>query len=108
MFFPTDSVTTWLGRGVVWTLAFELLLVALSPFELALWSTHRGTRISRRVEAKRALLDHESEGHAGHARSAGGQAGASAASGEDPNGEPAGTRLPAQLQRPGHARQLAR
>ena len=40
MFFPTDSVTTWLGRGVVWTLAFELLLVALSPFELALWSTH--------------------------------------------------------------------
>jgi hypothetical protein len=60
MFFPTDSVTTWLGRGVVWTLAFELLLVALSPFELALWSTHRGERISRRVEAKRALLDHES------------------------------------------------
>jgi hypothetical protein len=60
MFFPTDSVTTWLGRGIVWTLAFELLLVALSPFELALWSTHRGERISRRVEAKRALLDHES------------------------------------------------
>ena len=60
MFFPTDSATTWLGRGVVWTLAFELLLVALSPFELALWSTDRGERISRRVEAKRALLDHDS------------------------------------------------
>jgi hypothetical protein len=50
----------WLVRGIVWTLAFELLLVALSPFELALWSTHRGVRISQRVEAKRALLDHHS------------------------------------------------
>jgi hypothetical protein len=60
MFFPTDSVTTWLCRGIVWTLVFELLLVALSPFELALWNTHRGERISQRVEAKRALLDHES------------------------------------------------
>jgi hypothetical protein len=60
MFFPTDSVTAWLGRGIVWTLSFELLLVALSPFELALWSTHRGERITRRVESKRHLLEHES------------------------------------------------
>jgi hypothetical protein len=60
LFFPTQSVTTWLGRGIVWTLAFELLLVALTPFELALWSTGRGERISRRFEAKRALLDHHS------------------------------------------------
>jgi hypothetical protein len=60
MFFHTDSATTWLGRGIVWTLCFELLLVAFSPFELALWSTGRGERISRRMEAKRALLDHES------------------------------------------------
>ncbi|HKN94094.1 MAG TPA: hypothetical protein VJU60_07175 [Thermoleophilaceae bacterium] len=60
MFFPTDSVTMWLGRGIVWTLSFELLLVALSPFELALWSTHRGERITQRVVAKRALLEHPS------------------------------------------------
>jgi len=60
MFFPTDSVTTWLCRGIVWTLSFELLLVAFSPFELALWGTHRGERISQRVEAKKALLDHHS------------------------------------------------
>lgn len=60
MFFPTDSVTTWLVRGIVWTLAFEVMLVAFSPFELALWSTGRGERISQRVEAKKALLDHES------------------------------------------------
>ena len=60
MFFPTDSVTMWLGRGIVWTLSFELLLVALSPFELALWGTHCGERITQRVEAKRALLEHPS------------------------------------------------
>jgi hypothetical protein len=60
MFFPTDSVTTWLCRGIVWTLSFELLLVAFSPFELALWATGRGERISQRVEAKKSLLDHES------------------------------------------------
>src|SRR5436305_2191376 len=59
MFFP-DSVTTWLCRGIAWTLCFELLLVAFSPFELALWSTHRGERISQRMEAKKALLDHDS------------------------------------------------
>jgi hypothetical protein len=70
MFFATDSVTMWLGRGIVWTLAFELLLVAFSPFELALWNTHRGERISQRVRAKRALLDHHS-----HRRAIGRRAG---------------------------------
>lgn len=60
LFFPTQSVTTWLGRGIIWTLVFELLLVTLTPFELALWSTHRGERLSQRFEAKRALLDHHS------------------------------------------------
>ncbi len=59
-FFPTDSVTTWLLRGIAWTLSFELLLVALSPLELALWSTGRGERLTRRVEAGRALLEHDS------------------------------------------------
>jgi len=45
MFFATDSVhDCGSGRGIVWTLAFELLLVAFSPFELALWNTHRGER----------------------------------------------------------------
>ena len=70
MFFATDSVTMWLGRGIVWTLAFEVLLVAFSPFELALWNTHRGERISQRVQAKRALLDHHS-----HRRAIGRRAG---------------------------------
>jgi hypothetical protein len=59
MFFPTDSVTTWLCRGVAWTLCFELLLLALSPFEEALWSTHHGERLSRRAQAASARLHHE-------------------------------------------------
>jgi hypothetical protein len=56
-FFPAQSATSWLGRGVVWTLVLELLLIALSPFELALWNTNCGARLSQRFEAKRALLD---------------------------------------------------
>jgi hypothetical protein len=59
-FFPTDTVTSWLGRGVVWTLSFELLLVALSPFELALWTTEPGSRITQRVAAARGILEHPS------------------------------------------------
>lgn len=60
MFFRTDSVTAWLVRGIAWTLMFELLLLALSPFEVALWSTARGERLIERVQAGRALLEHDS------------------------------------------------
>jgi hypothetical protein len=60
MFFHTDSVMMWLCRGVAWTLCFELLLLALSPFEAELWATHRGERLSRRAQAATARLHHES------------------------------------------------
>jgi hypothetical protein len=59
-FFPTDTVTSWLGRGVVWTLSFELLLIALSPFELALWTTEPGARLTQKVAAARGMLEHPS------------------------------------------------
>ena len=49
LFDDVDSVTSWLARGVAWTVCFELLLVALVPFERALWETARGERISSRV-----------------------------------------------------------
>ena len=39
LFDRVDSVTSWLARGVAWTVLFELLLVALLPFELAMWET---------------------------------------------------------------------
>jgi hypothetical protein len=43
-FFPADNATTWLVRGVVWTLSFELLLHALLPIERALWDSRAGER----------------------------------------------------------------
>ena len=47
LFDRVDTVTSWFVRGVAWTVCFELFLVALIPFERALWETTRGERISR-------------------------------------------------------------
>jgi hypothetical protein len=44
-FFPGESVSSWLIRGVVWTLAFELVTHAFTPLEGALWETARGSRL---------------------------------------------------------------
>jgi hypothetical protein len=44
-FFPVDNATTWLVRGVLWTLSFELLLHALVPVERALWDTRAGEKV---------------------------------------------------------------
>ena len=49
LFENVDTVTSWFVRGVAWTLCFELLLLALVPFERALWETTRGERIARSV-----------------------------------------------------------
>jgi hypothetical protein len=49
LFAEVDTVTSWFVRGVAWTVCFELLLVALIPFERALWETAHGERIARRV-----------------------------------------------------------
>jgi hypothetical protein len=49
LFEDVDTVTSWFIRGVAWTICFELLLLALLPFERALWATAHGERITRRV-----------------------------------------------------------
>jgi hypothetical protein len=49
LFENVDTVTSWFVRGVAWTVCFELLLVALIPFERALWETTHGERIARSV-----------------------------------------------------------
>jgi hypothetical protein len=49
LFEDVDTVTSWFVRGVAWTLIFEVLLLALVPFERALWETAHGERIARRV-----------------------------------------------------------
>jgi hypothetical protein len=51
VFDDIDSVGSWLVRGIAWTVAFELLLLSLEPFERALWETGRGESLSRRVGA---------------------------------------------------------
>jgi hypothetical protein len=49
LFDEVDTVTSWFVRGVAWTICFELLLLALMPFERALWETAHGERIARRM-----------------------------------------------------------
>jgi hypothetical protein len=49
LFQDVDTVTSWFVRGVAWTILFEVLLLALLPFERALWETAHGERITRRV-----------------------------------------------------------
>jgi hypothetical protein len=49
LFAEVDTVTSWFVRGVAWTLCFELVLVAVVPFERALWETAHGQRIARRM-----------------------------------------------------------
>jgi hypothetical protein len=44
-FFPAEDATTWLVRGVVWTLSFEVLMHALLPLERALWDSRAGSRV---------------------------------------------------------------
>jgi hypothetical protein len=56
LFDRVDTVTSWFVRGVAWTILFELILVALIPFERALWETARGERLSGRVGAATSRL----------------------------------------------------
>jgi hypothetical protein len=56
VFDDVDSVTSWLVRGAAWTVFLEVLLLALVPFERALWETARGERISSRVDATASRL----------------------------------------------------
>jgi hypothetical protein len=56
LFDHVDSVTSWFVRGVAWTVLFEVLLFALTPFERALWETPRGELVSTRVVEARSRL----------------------------------------------------
>jgi hypothetical protein len=56
LFDHVDTVTSWLARGVAWTVCFEVLVYALMPFERALWETSRGERRAGRVDAAQSRL----------------------------------------------------
>jgi hypothetical protein len=62
LFEHVDTVTSWLVRGVVWTVLLEVLLLALAPVERALWETGRGERLAGRFGAAHSRL------HSGTAR----------------------------------------
>jgi hypothetical protein len=56
LFERVDSVTSWFVRGVAWTVLFEVLLIALTPVERALWETSGGELVSTRVGAAHSRL----------------------------------------------------
>lgn len=59
-FFPSDSVESWLARGVVWTLCVETMILAFGPLETAMWETRPGQRLRGRASAARRRLDADS------------------------------------------------
>ena len=56
LFEREDTVTSWLVRGMVWTVLLEVLVLALVPVERALWETGQGRRIAGRVGAAHTRL----------------------------------------------------
>jgi hypothetical protein len=52
----SETLTTLAIRGLMWTLTFELLLLALGPAELLL-AKHVGSRVSARRDLVRSRLD---------------------------------------------------
>jgi hypothetical protein len=56
LFEREDTVTSWLVRGMVWTVLLEVLVLALVPVERALWETGHGRRIAGRVGAAHTRL----------------------------------------------------
>ena len=54
--FPSDTVESWLVRGIVWTLSFELMLHAFMPVEESLWRTRAARRIRNQALAATVKL----------------------------------------------------
>jgi hypothetical protein len=60
-FFPGDSLSSWLVRGVAWTLSFELLLLAFGSFEKALWETAPAKGMQQKVTTARDRINAKTE-----------------------------------------------
>jgi len=56
LLFPDDTLVSWLVRGIAWTVCAELLVLALGPFEAAVWETQGGERLMRRARVAEARL----------------------------------------------------
>jgi hypothetical protein len=66
--FPSDTVESWLVRGVLWTLSFELMLHAFAPAEEALWRSRAARRVARQAQAASARIGTASPRRGSHAR----------------------------------------
>jgi hypothetical protein len=64
-FFPADTAATWLIRGVIWTLSFELLVHALLPLERALWDTRPVKKVRATAGDRLGAPRHSMRGQAG-------------------------------------------
>jgi hypothetical protein len=49
--FPSDTVESWLVRGVLWTLSFELLLHAFAPIEESFWRSRAARLVRSQAQA---------------------------------------------------------
>jgi hypothetical protein len=66
--FPSDTVESWLVRGVLWTLCFELMLHAFAPLEESLWRSRAARRVAEQAQAAGARLGTDSERKRHHGR----------------------------------------
>jgi len=49
--FPSDSLESWLIRGICWTFCFELMMHSFAPLEEALWKTRAARKLAARAQA---------------------------------------------------------
>ena len=66
--FPSDTVESWLARGVLWTLCFELMLHSFAPLEESLWRSRAARRVAARAQAATARIGAESPRKRHHGR----------------------------------------
>src|SRR5215218_121909 len=66
--FPSDTVESWLVRGVLWTLCFELMLHAFAPLEESLWRSRTARRVVSQARTAGARLGGQSDLRRGHGR----------------------------------------
>ena len=66
--FPSDTVESWLIRGVLWTLCFELMLHSFAPLEESLWRSRAARRVAARAQAATARIGAESSRKRHHGR----------------------------------------
>ena len=66
--FPSDTVESWLVRGVLWTLCFELMLHSFAPLEESLWRSRAARRVAARAQAATARIGTESPRKRHHGR----------------------------------------